>query len=274
VDVRTAALIVGMAAGLVATAWLQHAGRLPGWAAFLVGTWLMNLSFTAWHEPAHQTFARSRRLNTAAGWLASCASVYPGYFARRREHLGHHRYEGQAGHDPVYPRIQSTFWRFPLTLLRTVVTPERVDLPPGFLPLTRGQRLADGASHAVVLAVVAGAAASGWLAAVTWAWLLPRLAVYGLHAYYICFFPHSVPGGGYQVLRLREDRLLLRALTVNQHLHGIHHRWPWIPWHRYRRVLRECAEDLRREGMLGPAAPIATAGPRLATAARGGALDG
>ena len=39
--------------------------------------------------------------------------------------------------------------------------------------------------------------------------------------------------GGYQLYRTRRPRLWLRLLTVDQSFHGIHHRWPFIPWHRY-----------------------------------------
>jgi beta-carotene hydroxylase len=265
VDGPTAALIGLMAAGFPLTGVLYQHGMLPAWAALLIGSALMNLSFTAWHEPAHQTFSRWRSLNSAAGWLASLLSVYPGYFARRREHLIHHRFEGQEGKDPVFPRIQSSAWTFPLALLRTALLGAPLQVPASVLPITRVQRAADALSNLLALAVVVTAAALGYFQTILWVWLGPRLVIYALHAYYICYFPHSVPGGGYQVLRVRQDHAWLRLLTVNQHLHGIHHRWPWIPWHRYRRVLRDCADELRRESLL--ASPL---GEAPVVAGRGG----
>lgn len=255
VDGPTAILIGLMAVGFPTAGVLSHRGVLPAWAALLVGSLLMNLSFTAWHEPAHQTFSRSRALNTAAGWLAAFVSVYPGYFARRREHLVHHKFEGQEGKDPVFPRIQATFWSFPVTLLRTALAGAPLDVPANFLPITRVQRVADALSNLLALCVVVAASALGYFWALFWVWVLPRLVIYGVHAYYVCYFPHRVPGGGYTVLRVREDHPWLRLLTMNQHLHGVHHRWPWIPWHRYRRVLRECASDLAREGLAAAATP-------------------
>ena len=59
--------------------------------------------------------------------------------------------------------------------------------------------------------------------AVFWAWIVPRLVIYLAHAYYICFFPHSVENGGYRILRIRVDNPLRGGLTFNQLLHGIHH---------------------------------------------------
>lgn len=244
VDLKTAAVILGMSIGFPLTGWLYHRGDIPWWVAVLAGTWLMNLSFTAWHEPAHRNFSRVGWLNTAAGWLASFASVYPGYFARRREHLIHHRFEGQEGKDPVYPRIQTSFWQFPVTLLRTIVHRAPEGVPSSFLPLTPGQRVSDVASNLLALGLMAISVPLGFWPEVVLVWVVPRLIIFLAHAYYICFFPHQHGGDGFVVLRVQRDNPFLRFLTVNQHLHGIHHRWPWVPWHQYRRVLAAYPDEM------------------------------
>ncbi|SVC57188.1 uncharacterized protein METZ01_LOCUS310042, partial [marine metagenome] len=113
VDGITGILILSMVVGLPVVGWFYYNGTLPFWMAVVLGTLLMNLSFTAWHEPSHQNFSKFKWLNHIAGWIASVASIYPGYFARRREHLIHHRWAGDDVKDPVYPRIQSTFLSFP-----------------------------------------------------------------------------------------------------------------------------------------------------------------
>ncbi|MCA9670124.1 MAG: fatty acid desaturase [Myxococcales bacterium] len=247
VDVPTAAIVVLMIAGTPLLVWGTHRGHVPWWAAFLAGTYLMNLSFTAWHEPAHGTFSSSRRLNLIVGWLSSFASVYPGYFARRREHLVHHKFEGTQGKDPVYPRIQTTFFGFPLRIMQQMFKPDPLDVPETFHPITPGQRLSDMISNLLVLGVLGVAIALGFWRALLVAWIVPRFFVVMIHAYYICFFPHHIEDGGYRVYRIRRDGILLKLLTVNQHMHGIHHKWPWIPWHKYQLVRRELGDELYNE---------------------------
>ncbi len=106
-DIPTTAVGVLMIAGLVAVIALHATGRLPLLVGLVLNTLLMNLSFTAWHEACHGNLSKRRAVNTAFGIATSFASIYPGYFARRREHLCHHRFEGDAAQDPVYPRIRS-----------------------------------------------------------------------------------------------------------------------------------------------------------------------
>jgi beta-carotene hydroxylase len=248
-DGWTAALIVLMVAGFPLLVWAHAAGWLPAWAAVLLGTLLMNLSFTAWHEPAHANFSRVGWLNDLAGFLSSVASVYPGYYARRREHLVHHRYQGIEGMDPVYPRIQATFWGFPFQLLRSIVASPPLGVPASFLPITRGQWISDQVSNLLAVAALAASIALGFWPSLLWAWVLPRVIVFWLHAYYICFFPHSVVGGGYEVYRVRERDHWLPFVTVAQSLHGIHHRWPHVPWHRYAAVLRDARQEIEAAGV-------------------------
>jgi beta-carotene hydroxylase len=249
VDTRTTVLILAMAAGFPALVVLDHAGVLPRAATFLCGVLLMNLSFTAWHEPAHGNFSASAGLNAVAGFLASLASFYPGYFARRREHLVHHKFQGIPGKDPAYARVQATFWTFPLQLVRANYATGPLDVAASFVPITPVQRLFDSISNVAVLGLVAGSIALGFWRSLLAAWILPRIVIFLVHAYTICFFPHSVPGGGYEIYRVREDGRWLSFLTVSQNLHGIHHKWPSIPWHRYRTVLRAARADLERAGI-------------------------
>lgn len=249
IDVRTLGLVALMIAGFPALVALDHAGALPRWMTFLAGVFLMNLSFTAWHEPAHGNFSSSGRVNDAMGVVASIASVYPGYFARRREHLVHHRFQGIPGKDPAYARIQSSAWALPLHLLRANYGSPPLDVPASFVPITAAQRLSDGLSNATVLAILASSIAFGFWPSLLVAWIGPRILVFLLHAYTICFFPHSVPGGGYEVFRVRDGGRWLSLLTVSQNFHGIHHKWPSIPWHRYRRVLRVARREIEDAGV-------------------------
>ncbi|MGB0695761.1 MAG: fatty acid desaturase family protein [Rhodospirillaceae bacterium] len=240
-DGPTALVIAAMVVGFPLIGWAQVAGHLPWWATLIIGTALMNLSFTAWHESSHGSFSKIGWINTAAGIVASAASVYPGYFARRREHLIHHKWEGQDGKDPVYPRIQTSFLGFAFRLARLTVQGVRMDIPESFQPMTPTRIWADRASNFFALAIVLAGALAGWdvLWAVLCAWIIPRAIVLFLHAYYICFLPHNVPEGGYTVLRVRDAGWVGRLVTIDQSMHGIHHLWPFIPWHRYRAVLKD-----------------------------------
>jgi beta-carotene hydroxylase len=237
-DLFSGGVIVLMTVGLPILGLLHYKGMIPSWGTVIVGSILMNLSFTAWHEPSHGNLARSKIVNDIFGWVASFASVYPGYFARRREHLVHHKWQGQEGMDPVYPRIQTNFMNFPIKLLlANVVGKPSVGAPDTFLPLTMAQKWADAISNYLALGVVLVSIFFSFWSTVWWSWILPRIIIFMLHAYYICFFPHNIKEGGYQVFRVRETNWFIRFITVEQNLHGIHHFWPWIPWYRYREIL-------------------------------------
>jgi beta-carotene hydroxylase len=236
-DLPTAAVGVGMIVGLVTVMALHASGHMPLLVGLGINTFLMNLSFTAWHEACHGNLSKSRTVNTGFGIATSFASIYPGYFARRREHLCHHRYEGDATQDPVYPRIQGSLLSFPLRLVRANHTAEmRVPIPASFLPMTPNQIWADRFSNLLAFSLLGVGLLTHTFASIFWLWFVPRAIVFLAHAIYICHFPHSIPGGGYEVYRVRPSRLLA-VLTMNQNLHGVHHRWPSIPWHRYGAVL-------------------------------------
>ncbi|NUM88049.1 MAG: fatty acid desaturase [Bdellovibrionales bacterium] len=219
--------------GLPLLTVLHARGEIGSFPAILLATLLMNLSFTAWHEAAHGTLWRSARLNALVGILASLLSLYPGWFARRREHLAHHRYEGDPERDPVWARVQTGFWGF-LPRLALLLLRRHDPIPPDFLPITRAQRRIDRITVAGALMAMAAMAESGLTESALFVWVLPRAAVFVLHAVWICWLPHAVANPpGFQVYRVRDDGVLGRFFLLGQDLHGIHHRWPEVPWHRY-----------------------------------------
>jgi fatty acid desaturase len=245
-DWITTGVILLMVGGFAALVWGQHAGYVPFWASIILGTLLMNLSFTAWHEPAHRNFSRVRVLNDIAGIIASAGSVYPGYYARRWEHLVHHRFEGIPGKDPVYYRIQTNFWRFPLDVFLVNYGPNKrtLDIPDSFHPIKPWMKVADALSNLFALGLIALSVLFDFWFALVCAWIIPRVIVFIIHAYYICFFPHHIDEGGYKVYRVRDRGWLLRFLTVEQNFHGLHHKWPYIPWYKYRKVFKDYSESM------------------------------
>ncbi len=246
VDVTTLMVILAMAVGFPILVWSTHLAVMPLWGAVIIGSILMNLSFTAWHECSHRNFSRVRIFNDIAGVLAAVASTYPGYYARRREHLVHHRWEGIPGKDPVYYRIQTGFWRFPLEVLLVNWGPNKrtIDTPDSFHPIKPWMKVVDLLSNLFGLVLIGVSIYLGFWIALLAAWVIPRVIVFVLHAYYICYFPHHIDEGGYQVFRVRQLGFWIRFITVEQSFHGLHHKWPYIPWHQYSAVIKEYADDL------------------------------
>ena len=237
-----------MCAGLVFNILFYESGVISLIPAVVIATFLMNLSFTAWHECAHGIFSVSNKLNHTFGWITSFFSVYPGYYARKREHLLHHKYEGHPEKDPVYPRVQTHPFLFMWWVLRTVVyhNPKAYD----DLPLTAREKVADVFLYGCVGIVLIISYLAGFFYSIVWLWLVPRGLVFVIHAYYICYFPHYKKDyAGYQVARIVSTNWLARFLTVNQSYHGIHHIWPSIPWHKYGNVYKIKKEELKNKGL-------------------------
>ena len=245
-DIATFMVIMAMVAGFPLLIWATHLGVVPLWAAVVIGTVLMNLSFTAWHECSHRNFSRVKIFNDIGGVLAAAASCYPGYYARRWEHLVHHRWEGVPGKDPVYYRIQTNFWRFPLDVLLVNWGPNKrtIDIPDSFHPILPWMRVVDTLTNLSGLVAIGLSIYFGFWPALVAGWVIPRVIVFVLHAYYICYFPHHVDEGGYQLYRVRRLGFLGRFITVEQSFHGLHHKWPYIPWHQYSTVVQDYMDEL------------------------------
>jgi beta-carotene hydroxylase len=250
IDWKTVSIIFIMVMGFPVMGWFHFHGIIPAWLACLLGCLLMNLSFTAWHEPTHQNLSKSTTVNNILGWLASFASVYPGYFARRREHLIHHRWEGQDGMDPVYKRIQTDFWDFPLNVFRiNYIEKPPLEVPDSFCTITPAQKLSDSISNFTALGVVVLSILFSFWQTLLWVWIVPRIVIFVVQAYYICFYPHHIDEGGYQIYRVRNTGWLIRFLTVEQSMHGIHHIWPWIPWHKYKNLIPLSPEVITKKNI-------------------------
>lgn len=247
-DLPTWILFAGYAGALGSAFVLHGLGWIPAWLAFLLGLAAYNLSFTIWHECAHGTVARRRGLCTAVGIATTLPMIYPGYFFQRREHLLHHKFQGDPDKDPVYPRTQCTPWMFPVQLVRVTLFPPQ---PPNGEPAPpAGEVWADRACQLLFVAGAVAAVLAGWGWTLLFAWVLPRAVILFVHAFYVCYLPHSVGGpGGYEKYRIVTRGPLLRLLTVSHNYHGLHHLWPTIPWHRYRATFQERRADLEARGV-------------------------
>lgn len=247
-DPRTLLLFTTYVGVLLANFTLVALGAVSSAVGFLISVLAFNLSFTIWHECVHYTVTSRRRLCTLVGVVTTFFMIYPGYFSQRREHLLHHKYQGDPLRDPVYPRVQCSAWKFPLHLLWvTVANPQ-----PPFAErhLSARERLGDALSCGIfaLLAWRAIAAGLGWPLLVVW--VLPRALMVPIHAFYVCYLPHSGRGAQlYETYRIALRNPLTRYLTLYHAFHGLHHVWPGIPWHRYRRTFLERRAELEAHGV-------------------------
>ena len=101
------------AALIVATGWLLWRTLGAAWAvpaAIVHGILIVHL-FAPFHESTHYTAFRTRRLNTAAGWLTGLALMLPPTVFRY-QHTAHHRYTQDIELDPQMIPIGEHRWGF------------------------------------------------------------------------------------------------------------------------------------------------------------------
>lgn len=238
IDVKSLALIVLLLIGNPLLVYLHAVHGLGTFWGVLIGSLVMNVSFTAWHECAHGNLSQKKELNTFFGYLASLMALYPGYFASRREHLIHHFYEGDAKLDPVYCRIQCKLWEFPLNLIKTFRAHLEQEIYFKNFPYTAQERNLDRLTLAFLFVLCLFSWFKGFFPSLFFCWILPRGIVFLAHAFYICYLPHAKDEGGFQKYRVRQFGPLGRFLTMEQNFHGLHHKWVSIPWHRYSEALK------------------------------------
>ncbi|MBI3551112.1 MAG: fatty acid desaturase [Elusimicrobia bacterium] len=247
-DRRTMTLLIIHAALVLFNFALAVSGRLPPWAAFVGGLLAFNFSFTLWHECVHKTVSKSEDVCLWLGRLVAFLSLYPGYGSLRRVHLLHHKYQGDPQKDPIYPRVQCPPWRFPFLLAwTTLVDP----LPP--YPekrLTAEERAADWIQYGLVAVLSGVFVHEGWGPAFLAAWVLPRVVIFPVHTFYVCYLPHSGHGKRlYETFRVVLRNPFTRYLTLYHCYHGLHHVWPTIPWYEYHATFRARRKELEARGV-------------------------
>ncbi|MGZ3695863.1 MAG: fatty acid desaturase, partial [Bdellovibrionota bacterium] len=144
--------------------------------------------------------------------------------------------------DPVYPRIQGSAGAFLLRLTWLTIKREN-KTEPSFLPLTANQRRADRLTLGVFALLIGLSLRYDFFLSILAVFLLPRLAIFYLHAFYICYLPHAKAEGGFEKYRVAKFRAFWwRAFTAGQWAHGVHHRWPNLPWHQYHEHIERLAQ--------------------------------
>jgi beta-carotene hydroxylase len=239
-DLPTLALFLLMGSGQFLITWAIFSSQMNPIVGFIFATLLMNLSFTIWHECSHRNFSRIEWISDFFGAIGSFLALGPSYFHRRNEHIIHHRFEGDPERDPVHPRIQTKLIFFPFRLLSLRAAGKNQVRFLDLMPLSQTERAVDLALIALTTLIIGFSFFFGFGKELVLVWILPRITITLLHAYYICFLPHHNPEGGYVRYRVMPG-LVAQALTINQNLHGVHHMFPFRPWHQYPNMLKAIA---------------------------------
>ena len=232
-DPVTTALLVLMLGGQYSLFLAVAGGSIGMVPAAVIGTLLMNLSFTLWHECAHGLFSSRRWINDLVGATVAVFSVGPPYFFRRNEHLIHHRWQGDPENDPVFPRIQTSWWRFPFRLFYLRFRPEGRVKFAELMPFSEREAALDNLQRLILFTGLAALALFVSWEAVLAVFVLPRLGIFLLHAYYICYLPHHDDKTGYTLQRNLHLTPVYTFFSVFQDYHATHHARPHLPWYLY-----------------------------------------
>lgn len=252
-DIRTVLVTVAMYALFYISFCLSVIGTsISLVAALLLSTLAMNMTFTAWHEASHRLISRNKSLNDLFGILGSLPLGFPGYYGRKREHLVHHRYEADPINDPVFPRLQLSLYEYilsafipfgklnPLTNTRAYEISKKSTMPiKNFELLVDKVLLSFSVIMMLFFAVVD-------IKAFLVIFFIPRIIIFFCHAYYICFLSHKpsiIGDASYVLYHCFSSSLLIRFLTLNQSLHGYHHKFPNKPWYMYSLIPTEGIVD-------------------------------
>jgi fatty acid desaturase len=251
IDVPTLVVAAVLVGGLIANALGAMSGHLPMVIAFVVGTLLMNASFTVWHEAIHGNLATERRLNDAVGVFAAWVSLTP-YFRIRQVHRDHHAYTNDPVRDPDHWYVTGSFWTLPLRYVTGLGRYARV-------PVSAMGRTLDALGAALAAVVIATAWVHGHLVALVAAWLAPKAVSLVAHAWYVNYLPHHAqPTGRFTSARVVE-RAWWAPLVFFHNYHGLHHAYQSIPWHRYRAEF-----ERRRQALVAQGMSVTTPGSREA----------
>jgi fatty acid desaturase len=211
---------------------------------FLHGVVIVHL-FAPFHETAHSSAFKSRRLNDAVYWTTSLLlGLPPTHF--RLEHAAHHAHTSDPGHDPEMITSGNTvrgylwyasslpYFYYLLSALVRHPFAAFTAVEEGFIPESQRRRVQREAwlMWAVYAAVAALSLATGSLA-VLWLWLVPRIIaepvmrVIRLSEHGACPLVPDMLQNTRTVLTARP----IQWLNWNMAYHAEHHSLPAVPFH-------------------------------------------
>ena len=238
-DIRTLLLLLTMWGVWLGNFALYRSDPMPLALHVLVSAVAIHLAFTIWHEAVHRNVFRSVAANDLVGVLGMLPYMTP-YFMQKWIHLQHHARLNEPD-DPNLMYANGPLWSLPLRYPRALGYAKKLLEKD---PREGWQRACDVATVVAVLAVFGLAAWFGAFWSVFWLWAVPLAIAKLVMDWYINYLPHvGLPPHRWKGTRVLDVDWLTPLVLVHNY-HAIHHLWPTIPWHAYRKVFREKRAEL------------------------------
>ncbi|MEM9743637.1 MAG: fatty acid desaturase [Pseudomonadota bacterium] len=228
---------------------------LPIWAAFLIATLCVILSYLPSHEAQHNIIgnrgSKLRWLNELVGHLSTIPLVYP-YRVLKATHMEHHAHTNDPELDPDYGVHADSRLAF---LVRSILNrqPEsgRSGAYPAALARVGKEALFIDALvfQAIYLVVLFAMALTEHAIEAALLWWLPRHIALTYIEYYLSWAPHH-PGhdqGRYRDTRGFRSRLG-NLFSLGMQFHIVHHLYPRIPLMKTPAAYWELKPILERRG--------------------------
>lgn len=230
-------MVAGVYVALILSTTLALSGNLPLWAAMTINAIAIYAAFTPFHDAAHSSVSRDRRINDGIGTI-SVLPLFPGFTTGlyRFLHLEHHRHTGEGSRDPDDVMVSAPI----LTRLLSWVF---IDVYWTWWYLKRwrerstGQLIRDGLGAALFVAVHLGFLLSPYAWEFVLLWLIPQRVGITFLTYMFAAIqhPHGVVQAQHPIQGTRMIRggALVRIAFISQSQHLMHHLFPGVPYYRY-----------------------------------------
>lgn len=229
-------------------------GVLPLWAAFLIASANLMLSYLPSHEAQHNIIARPgtklRWLNQLVGHLSTLPLLLP-YRVARLTHLEHHKHANNPELDPDYGTHADTALQSVWQTIQQQQPGGKSDAYGETLKrIGRPEVMLDAVAYELAYyAIMIALCWSGYALEAALIWFLPRHIGLIYIRHYLSWAPHN-PGMGEG--RYRDTRSFRSAvgnvLSMGMQYHIVHHLHPRIPLMRTPRAYWEMRDILEARG--------------------------
>jgi fatty acid desaturase len=239
-DIKTILLLLLMYAVLAGNVVLYVLHPLNPVFHVLIGAAGIHIAFTVWHEAVHATVSARPFGNDVVGVLGMLPYMTP-YFIQRWVHLEHHA-KLNLPDDPNSIYTDGEFITLPFRYFRALGYAKKLLKTD---PRTPAQKRSDTATTLLVVGVLAACVFTGHV--VEWAvlWFLPVVVGKLVMDWYINYLPHrGLPADRYKGTRIITAPWFSYVI-FNHNYHAVHHMWPTVPWHGYKKLYEKKLEYLK-----------------------------
>jgi beta-carotene hydroxylase len=240
--------LLALFAGLVAAATHGYvSGGWPAWATVAVQALAIYVGFTVLHESVHRLAHPNRVVNDVVGWITGLPlTVTQATF--RTVHLAHHAKTNEPDDDPDFIVGRGPWWLRPLSFV-SPLWEYRVHYYGRRGWKNRAELAAQLGLDVVIVAGVAGAAATGSLGDLAVLWIVPALLAVAFLGFAFDYLPHRPQDSTERYLDTRAyPSPVLNVVLLGQNYHLVHHAWVTVPWFRYQEVFEAARPDLDAVG--------------------------